>query len=148
MHSEGWQMTALKNTLYRAAALSICAGFATAAMAAAPEHFVSQKDQIFTPAELDIKKGETVEIVNDDGDLLHHLYVDSKRLQFDSGDQEPGAKVDITFPATGTFDVLVRDSPQDETRRPRGVKAETPRRSRFRIGRYARRNIERGSRPG
>ncbi len=105
MHSGRRQMAA-KNTFYRAAALSICAGLATAAMAAGPEHFVSQKDQIFTPAELDIKKGETVEIVNDDGDLLHHLYVDSKRLQFDSGDQEPGAKVDITFPATGTFDVL------------------------------------------
>lgn len=78
----------------------------TAAMAAGPQHLVSQKDQIFTPGELSIKRGETVEIVNDDGDLLHHLYVDSKRMQYDSGDQEPGARVDIPFPAAGTFDVL------------------------------------------
>lgn len=87
-------------------ALLICAVLGSAALAAAPTHFVSQKNQIFTPGELTIKPGETVEIVNDDGDLLHHLYVDSKQLEFDSGDQEPGAKVDITFPATGTYDVL------------------------------------------
>ena len=86
--------------------LSICLILETAAIAAGAQRFVSQKDQIFTPGELSIKRGETVEIVNDDGDLLHHLYVDSKQLQYDSGDQEPGARVDITFPATGTFDVL------------------------------------------
>ncbi|MDT7953374.1 MAG: cupredoxin domain-containing protein [Acetobacteraceae bacterium] len=83
--------------------------FTTAALAAfgiKPEHFVSQKDQVFTPGKLVIKRGETVEIVNDDGDLLHHLYIDTKQLQFDSGDQEPGAKVAITFPAAGSFDVL------------------------------------------
>ena len=86
--------------------LWICVILDTVALAADPQHFVSQKDQIFTPGEFVIKRGETVRIVNDDGDLLHHLYVDSKQLQYDSGDQEPGAKVDITFPATGTFDVL------------------------------------------
>lgn len=86
--------------------LSICAILGSVALAAVPQHFVSQKDQIFTPGELTIKRGETVQIVNDDGDLLHHLYIDSKQLEYDSGDQEPGAKVDITFPAKGAFDVL------------------------------------------
>ena len=90
----------------KVAALSIGAVLGSAALAAAPSHFVSQKNQIFTPGELTIKRGETVEIVNDDGDLLHHLYVDSKELEYDSGDQEPGAKVDITFPAKGAYDVL------------------------------------------
>ncbi len=87
-------------------AACICVILGTVALAAGPQHFVSQKDQVFTPGELAIKRGETVQFVNDDGDLLHHLYIDSKQLQYDSGDQEPGAKVDITFPAKGTFDVL------------------------------------------
>jgi plastocyanin len=69
-------------------------------------HHVSQKDQAFHPGQLDIKRGETVEIVNDDGDLLHHAYVESKSFNFDSGDQEPGAKVDIVFPIAGSFTVL------------------------------------------
>jgi len=46
------------------------------------------------------------QIVNDDGDLLHHAYVESKQFSFDSGGQEPGAKVDITFPVSGAFTVL------------------------------------------
>ena len=105
---KGRSMSTARKRLFwkRAVALSISAVLGTGALAAAPQHFVSQQNQIFTPGELTIKQGETVEIVNDDGDLLHHLYIDSKKLQYDSGDQEPGAKVDITFPVTGTFDVL------------------------------------------
>ena len=85
--------------------LVLLGGMAWAALAPPPYH-VSQKDRTFQPGELDIKRGETVQIVNDDGDLLHHAYVESKQFNFDSGDQEPGAKVDITFPVTGTFTVL------------------------------------------
>lgn len=80
--------------------------FGGAALALSAPYHVSQRNRAFQPGELDIKRGETVEIVNDDGDLLHHAYVESKQFSFDSGDQEPGAKVDITFPASGTFTVL------------------------------------------
>ena len=107
MNSGQRHLTRPKRSLcWSIAALSIGAVIGAAALAAAPQHYISQKDQIFTPGELSIKRGETVEIVNDDGDLLHHLYIASKKLDYDSGDQEPGAKVDITFPYTGTFDVL------------------------------------------
>jgi plastocyanin len=67
---------------------------------------VSQKGRAFQPGELTIRRGETVQIVNDDGDLLHHAYVDSERFSFDSGDQEPGSKIDVLFPVAGTFSVL------------------------------------------
>ena len=67
---------------------------------------VSQKGRAFQPGELTIRRGETVQIVNDDGDLLHHAYVDSERFSFDSGDQEPGSKTDVLFPVAGTFSVL------------------------------------------
>jgi plastocyanin len=72
-----------------------------------PEHFkVSQRGRTFLPGELIIKRGDVVEIVNDDGDLLHHAYVESNRFNFDSGDQEPGSKVDVAFTASGNFTVL------------------------------------------
>ena len=67
---------------------------------------VSQKGRAFQPGELTIRRGETVQIVNDDGDLLHHAYVDSERFSFDSGDQEPGSKTDVLFPVAGIFSVL------------------------------------------
>jgi len=67
---------------------------------------VSQKGRAFQPGELTIRRGETVQIVNDDGDLLHHAYVDSERFSFDTGDQEPGSKTDVLFPVAGTFSVL------------------------------------------
>ena len=89
-----------------AVTLAALGGAASVAVAVEPQHVVSQKNQIFTPGELSIKRGDTVEVINDDGDLLHHLYVSTKQFEFDSGDQEPGAKVDITFSKTGTFDVL------------------------------------------
>ena len=67
---------------------------------------VSQKGRAFQPGELTIRRGETVQIVNDDGDLLHHAYVESEGFSFDTGDQEPGSKTDVLFPVAGTFSVL------------------------------------------
>lgn len=67
---------------------------------------VSQKDQSFRPSEMTIERGTTLDVVNDDGDLLHHAYVDSPTFNFDSGDQEPGTTVAITFNVAGTFNVL------------------------------------------
>ncbi len=72
----------------------------------AGRYHVSQKGRAFRPGELTIKRGETVELVNDDGDLLHHAYVDSDTFSFDSGDQEPGSKTDIVFTVPGSFNVL------------------------------------------
>ncbi|MCJ2082338.1 hypothetical protein [Methylobacterium sp. J-090] len=67
---------------------------------------VSQKGRAFQPAALVIKRGETVQVLNDDADLLHHAYVDAPDFTFDSGDQEPGEKARIVFPVVGTFAVL------------------------------------------
>ncbi|NEU14120.1 hypothetical protein G3T14_18580 [Methylobacterium sp. BTF04] len=73
---------------------------------AAQTYRVSQKGRAFQPGSLVIRRGETVEIVNDDGDLLHHAYVDAPGFTFDSGDQEPGEKTQILFSVPGTFAVL------------------------------------------
>lgn len=79
---------------------------------AGSQYIVSQKGREFRPGTLDIKAGETVTIVNDDGDLRHHAYVDSDKFKFDSGDQEPGSRTNVVFPIAGTFDVLCAIHPK------------------------------------
>ena len=67
---------------------------------------VSQKGRMFHPGNLVVTRGETVTFVNDDSDLLHHVFVDSETFNFDSGDQEPGSRTPVTFTERGTFQVL------------------------------------------
>ncbi|HZP75526.1 MAG TPA: hypothetical protein VFB45_05235 [Pseudolabrys sp.] len=81
-------------------------------LAALPLITISQKGREFKPPEVSIKRGEALDIVNDDADLLHHAYVDSDTFRFDSGDQKPGTKTSITFPVTGTFEVLCAIHPK------------------------------------
>jgi len=72
-----------------------------------PDNFqVSQRGREFMPGTLNVKPGDIVHIQNDDEDLSHHAYVASEQFKFDSGDQEPGRNVDITFTVPGTFNVL------------------------------------------
>ena len=73
---------------------------------------ISQKGREFHPRELTINRGETVQIVNDDGDLLHHAYIESANFSFDSGDQKPGSVTPITFTAPGNFEVLCAIHPK------------------------------------
>lgn len=92
-------------TFAAVALVSLLLGAAGAAAVQQKIH-ISQKNQEFRPGSVDIKRGDALEIVNDDDDLLHHAYVDSDKFKFDSGDQEPGQTVEIVFPVTGTFTVL------------------------------------------
>ena len=70
------------------------------------QHRVSQKGRAFTPALLEVQRGDSIAFVNDDGELLHHAYLDSDRFSFDTGDQGPGSKTVVAFPTTGTFTVM------------------------------------------
>lgn len=67
---------------------------------------VSQRGRMFHPGSLVVTRGETVTFVNDDSDLLHHVFIESDTFSFDSGDQEPGSRTPITFTERGTFQVL------------------------------------------
>ena len=97
----------VKRLLFSApCALAFAAGVVTAALAvAAPQIVVSQKGREFNPGEVSISRGDTIEILNDDGDLLHHAYIDSKQFSFDSGDQQPGSKTNIVFSQIGDYTV-------------------------------------------
>jgi plastocyanin len=80
-------------------------GLAWAAIGAPTLH-VSQKGRAFQPNALILPRGAKVEIVNDDGDLLHHVYVDAPDFTFDSGDLKPGSRTLVAFTVGGTFAVL------------------------------------------
>ena len=67
---------------------------------------VSQKGREFAPGTLSVKRGQTVRIVNDDLDLLHHAYIDAETFTYDFGDQAPGSKANIVFSVAGDFKVL------------------------------------------
>jgi len=95
----------VKRLLFSApCALAFLAGVVTAALAvSASQIVVSQKGREFNPGEISLSRGDSILIVNDDGDLLHHAYIDSKKFSFDSGDQQPGSKTNIVFTETGDF---------------------------------------------
>ena len=82
--------------------------FSTAAVwaSAAPDLVVSQKNRMFNPHDVTLRRDHSLVIVNDDGDLLHHAYIESDDFNFDSGDQQPGSRTVITFPSSGDFKVL------------------------------------------
>lgn len=93
------------------AAMALC--LASAAVSAAmhatawatQEIVVSQKQRAFQPNDIALRRGDTLRIVNDDGELLHHAFIRSERMNFDSGEQEPGSAVRVRFTSAGTFQV-------------------------------------------
>jgi len=87
------------------AAAIVTGALAGAALGAAP-YVISQKDREFKPAQISIKRGEVLRFVNDDGELLHHAYLSTDTFSFDSGDQQPGSKFDVTFSVPGDYTVL------------------------------------------
>lgn len=93
-----------------ATAAALVAGLLTGALVVtrleASGHLVSQKGRTFQPNSLVVTRGDTVTIVNDDSDLLHHVFIESDAFNFDSGDQVPGSRTPVTFDKSGTFLVL------------------------------------------
>jgi plastocyanin len=87
------------------AVLAFVAGVTWATAQTVP-YLVSQRGRDFQPNMIVVKRGETVRIVNDDADLLHHAYIKSDKFNFDSADMAPGSKVDIKFTVPGEFNVL------------------------------------------
>ena len=110
----GWRLT---GTITAAALALAIAGLALIASApsSGPEHPVlriSQRNEQFHPGVLVIHRGDTVRVINDDGEVRHHAYVDSPEFKFDSGDQEPGRHSDIRFTIAGHFVVLCAIHPR------------------------------------
>ncbi len=101
-----WSCLSKARAGYGVAVLSVAVSVASVAAGSPVLFRASQKGQQFNPGELSIHVGDTINVVNDDGDILHHAYIESSTFNFDSGDQEPGSTVAITFPVAGSFNVL------------------------------------------
>jgi cytochrome c peroxidase len=63
---------------------------------------VSQDDKAFYPSHIALPRGERLWIVNNDS-RTHNVRIFDSALDFDSGAQEPGETVEISFPAAGSF---------------------------------------------
>jgi plastocyanin len=81
------------------------------ALGSGTEINISQKGRAFMPASVTLEKGETLAIRNDD-EYIHQVYVDNAKFKFDSGEQDIGQTVHITFPVTGSFQVLCAIHPK------------------------------------
>lgn len=75
---------------------------ATTALADAAVHEVSQQGKAFHPDHLAITVGDRLVLHNDDK-RTHNIRVFHPKLEFDSGEQEPGEDVTITFDQPGTY---------------------------------------------
>ena len=95
-----------------AAAAALLMTLGTLGVVAQSQFIISQKGREFRPGTITVKRGDSVQIVNDDLDLRHHAYIDSDTFKYDSGDQEPGSKTNVAFPVTGDFDVLCAIHPK------------------------------------
>ena len=63
---------------------------------------ISQQGRIFAPGEIEVAVGTAIRIANDD-QVLHHVYIESPSLNYDSGEQPPGRTIEIKFDRRGTF---------------------------------------------
>ena len=85
------------------------AGYMATAWAA--ETVVSQRNRVFAVSQIEIMRGDTVQFTNDD-EFLHHIYIKSTDLNFDSREQAPGQTIAVRFRNVGTYDVRCRIHPK------------------------------------
>lgn len=74
---------------------------------------ISQHDKMFTPTRVRILRGEKLWILNNDT-RTHNIRVFDPKLDFDSGAQEPGETVEMTFSKAGSYLVFCGIHPKME----------------------------------
>lgn len=65
----------------------------------------------FFPKEITLAVGDQLTVDNDD-EFTHQVYVDRASFKFDSGEQDTGKPVTISFARAGSFDLLCRIHPK------------------------------------
>lgn len=96
------------NVLIAAAAAGCVCGALTAFAA---EQNITQKDKLFSPATVTIKKGDTLVFENDD-DVVHNIMSSTAGSEFNLGAQKPGAKVSQVFAKSGEIAVICAIHPR------------------------------------
>lgn len=100
----GWTARRLCGIAGCAVAVLLVAGTLSLPSRAGDDVTVSQRNRVFSPGRLALKRGAVVHIVNDDK-VTHHIFVDTAIMRFDSGEQPVGKVVDLHFDRIGTFPV-------------------------------------------
>jgi cytochrome c peroxidase len=85
----------------------------SAPVAATRATSVSQHDKTFTPTRVRIRIADKLWILNNDT-RTHNIRVFDQKLDFDSGAQEPGETVEMTFPKTGSYLIFCGIHPKME----------------------------------
>ena len=65
---------------------------------------ISQKKRTYAPKAVTIKAGDKLRVVNDDI-FLHHAFINSPDLQYDSGSMEEGEEREIQFSKPGEYQI-------------------------------------------
>lgn len=65
---------------------------------------ISQKKREYAPGKVTLQAGQSIKIVNDDI-FLHHAFIDSDTMEYDSGSMEEGESRDVQFNTPGQFQV-------------------------------------------
>ena len=86
----------------------LCLLFLLAPSVAMADTTIIQKGRRFNPAEVTIRKGESVTFTNGD-EFIHQIYVTG---MFDSEERSPGQTLVESFPAAGTFEVRCHIHPK------------------------------------
>lgn len=85
--------------------------FVAVTPAFAADHVIVQKGRQFRPAEIDIAKGDSLTVTNDD-EFIHQIYATGPGFSFDSDEREPGQNITESFTASGTFEVRCHIHPK------------------------------------
>ncbi len=85
-------------------ALAVAAVLLCGAAFAATGQVISQRGKTFGVQTIEVKVGETVRFANDD-DIVHHVFINSNAMTFDSGHQLKGETVGIRFRRAGIYEV-------------------------------------------
>ena len=85
--------------------ISALTGAAAPPPLAVATSLVTQKNKLFAPSRIELKRGQTLSVLNDDT-RPHNVRVFDPRLSFNSGLQEPGETARLTFNAEGTFEAF------------------------------------------
>ncbi|HEY4723557.1 MAG TPA: cupredoxin domain-containing protein [Anaerolineae bacterium] len=80
----------------------ICAVFTTAATSA--DYTVTMAGMNYQPASLQVKIGDVIRFVNDDG-ANHEVLIPTKGFGADLGLQKSGTRVELKMQKAGTFEV-------------------------------------------
>ena len=96
----------------RATVFAAIVAFAVGAVTAfAAERIIHQKGRAFSVAEVTIKKGDTLNFLNDDN-IVHNVMSTSAANEFNLGAQEPGTSTPVTFKTVGEIPIFCAIHPR------------------------------------